>query len=849
MPDLRISELPGVGPFADTDLQPVVQTVAGTTLETRRATFAQLRGALLADRGVHVNDYGALGNGTANDAPAIQAAINDLQTRGGGVLLFGPRTYRLASAVTITDAHVVMQGAGFTEAGGAGRGTWFAIDATGFTPFTFSGAGSRGCAVRDIAVQQTHSTTFGPAWTPTAYPYVFRVEDCLGGVAFENILLARVNRGIYARNSGRLDIRRLRGQVFTAGVEIDECLETPRLHGVHFAPFWSTDTNVVRWQQTNGDALILRRCDGGFIDQVHALGYRSLFRFLGSAAGAPPERSGVATRLAIGQAAARNVRYGVWIEAAGVEAQIDGLATQGELFNGSGAPITGASGIQIDAANARLQVGALRIDVAEDHAIRVNGTGNRLDLGGLRCAGFNARNNGSAAVHLADSGGAAANAAYLRAPALLEAGNGGPLLNSGTNGVLAQQAPAGRVARPGLAVGAEDTGLWRPAAGTLAASVGGAEVFRATTTGTLTLGGAPGAHALEVTTPASAVNRVVANGSATGTPVQVLAQGTDADITLELRAKGTGTIRAAGPLQVTTGGAGNAGRMLGAAAGGTVVLGVDGAASADTNVTVALGTPKGTGAISAQVADSAASGGNARGANAIDWQTNRTAAAQVASGANAVIGGGLRNIASGTASAVGGGQANAAPGSFSAVNGGNGNTTGGTASWCPGGFQGDARGAYGKGIWASGQFTAAGDAQSAEHVLRRQSTDATATRLTADNAAPAAANSLNLPNSATFLVRLLVIARQIGGSAGTAGDSAGWDVTALLRRGASAAATVVIAGGGAALAPGFADAAAAGWRLAVTADTTNGGLSVSGTGEASKTINWVARIASVEAVG
>ena len=68
------------------------------------------------------------------------------------------------------------------------------------------------------------------------------------------------------------------------------------------------------------------------------------------------------------------------------------------------------------------------------------------------------------------------------------------------------------------------------AATALAASVGGVEVLRATASGGLTLGGAPGGHALEVVTPASAANRVVVNGAAAGAPVSVQAQGADASI-------------------------------------------------------------------------------------------------------------------------------------------------------------------------------------------------------------------------------------------------------------------------------------------------------------------------------
>ena len=80
-----------------------------------------------------------------------------------------------------------------------------------------------------------------------------------------------------------------------------------------------------------------------------------------------------------------------------------------------------------------------------------------------------------------------------------------------------------------------------------------------------------------------------------------------------------------------------------------------------TNVSVSI-VPKGTGAFCLQVPDGTAAGGNARGANAVDLQTDRSASNQVASGAGSGLLGGSGNRASGNYSACIGGGASAATG-------------------------------------------------------------------------------------------------------------------------------------------------------------------------------------------
>jgi hypothetical protein len=323
------------------------------------------------------------------------------------------------------------------------------------------------------------------------------------------------------------------------------------------------------------------------------------------------------------------------------------------------------------------------------------------------------------------------------------------------------------------------------------------------------------------------------------------------------------------------------------------------------------------GSIAAEPGDGSVTNGNARGANAVDWQTTRTAANQVASGigsvisggqnnlantsystvaggqnntanaanatvgggatngagaTNATVAGGTSNTASGTASFVGGGSSNTASatsttvsggnanfantasatvggGQFNGANaaastvaGGNANTASGASSWIPGGVNGTTRGVSGVGAWSAGQFVATGDAQSEEHSLRRQTTDATATRLTADNAVASSVNTINLSNFSAIAGRLVVRARAASG----ANLSATWFIDVSATRDANAASTLIEGGGGAALVPTHSRGTGSAWRLDVAADTTNGGIAVTVTGAAATTINWVARFSAVQ---
>lgn len=217
--------------------------------------------------------------------------------------------------------------------------------------------------------------------------------------------------------------------------------------------------------------------------------------------------------------------------------------------------------------------------------------------------------------------------------------------------------------------------------------------------------------------------------------------------------------------------------------------------------------------------------GNAKGTGAHDFQTNRSAATQVASGNYSTVIGyrntasGLNSIAIGdsnTSSATSGitiGSSNTADELYSVAMGRNSDTL-----------------TQGQFCFASGRFSADGDAQKTMSVLRRQTTNATQATLYSDGST--STNTIKLDGAETFTIH--VAARFT-----SANTVASWIIQGACTRPSSGSSilkwfTIVESSDDAA--------------LACTLDTTmvDNGLNVRVTGKAATTINWVATMDAAE---
>jgi len=286
------------------------------------------------------------------------------------------------------------------------------------------------------------------------------------------------------------------------------------------------------------------------------------------------------------------------------------------------------------------------------------------------------------------------------------------------------------------------------------------------------------------------------------------------------------------------------------------------ATNAATNVDAVL-APKGSGAILAAVPDNTATGGNKRGTYAVDLQRSRSSASQVASGAytfmagqsNTVSGDGSaalglsNNVSHSDCFAAGNGNSvssarsqalglnNTVSGGYSFAHG-YGNTASGYHSVASG-YSANNDGKYGRFSRQSSLITTAGESQWSKWLLVGRTTNATAKVLTADNAAADSTNQVILRNSNLFGFTGMVVARQQA-AGGTI--TAVWKIEGSIRRESTAASTTMVAS---VVTP---ISNASGLAVALSADTTNGGMAITCTGLAATNIHWVAHIETVEAL-
>ena len=213
----------------------------------------------------------------------------------------------------------------------------------------------------------------------------------------------------------------------------------------------------------------------------------------------------------------------------------------------------------------------------------------------------------------------------------------------------------------------------------------------------------------------------------------------------------------------------------------------------------------------------------------------------ISSGVSSAVVCGTNNTASGNFSFIGAGISHNNTGAYGFIGGGIQNTVN-TIAAIMGGVNGNTRSIIGNHVFPACSnpiANASGISQAALLILAVQTTDATATALRSDASAAGTTNQVILPNNSAYYFRGEIISGVTGG-----GNTKGFFIEGVIKRGANAASTALV--GTPTVTSNYADAGASTWAIAVTADTTNGGLRVTFTGQASTTIRTVAQIRTTE---
>ena len=280
------------------------------------------------------------------------------------------------------------------------------------------------------------------------------------------------------------------------------------------------------------------------------------------------------------------------------------------------------------------------------------------------------------------------------------------------------------------------------------------------------------------------------------------------------------------------------------------------AAGTDSTIGMSI-VPKSSGFFALAVPDNTNIGGATRGPQSVDLQLARAAVSQVASGTWSFVAG-LSSTASGAISIALGqevnssGQASVALNYQTAASGnnalasGNGTVASGLSGTAMGTQSAD-RGRYSASAFSSGMFSAKGDAQIATQILRISTSAAASVRLTADASTAGTANVINLPNNGAYFIKTVsFIMRDT-----VTGDAAIWYLAtpALIKRAGTASTTALVSAATLTAGPNSGAGCVAGVAIpTLIADTTNGGIILSVTPATANTnlCRAVAEINTVE---
>jgi hypothetical protein len=246
--------------------------------------------AAVAARGadaLSVKDFGAKGDGAADDTAAFQKAL-DAAAPGGGTVSAPKGNYFFAGHLNVP-AGVTLRGAWESVPAHNGlrdRGLPKPTD-DGTTFLVTESAGQESGPA--FLTLNTNSTLRGVVLfyprqkdndEPQPYPWAVAMRG--KNPAVLDVELLNPYNGIDASHNERHLIRNVHGQPLRRGVSVDAIYDIGRIENVHFNPWWSTKEKLFAWQMHHGEAFIFARTDWQYVLNTFCFGYKVGYKFVAS---------------------------------------------------------------------------------------------------------------------------------------------------------------------------------------------------------------------------------------------------------------------------------------------------------------------------------------------------------------------------------------------------------------------------------------------------------------------------------------------------------------------------------------------------------------------------------------
>lgn len=259
----------------------------GAALAVPGLSQAQTEPVFQGDASLKATDFGAKADGTTDDSPAIQKAL-DQAGKGGGTVWLGRGAYSLGSPLVVPPG-VTLRGTfgsvpahnGFRDAGLPKPGE------IGTALLVRHGRGKEeGPAAITLGTNATLAslTVFYPevAVDQQPQPYPFAIAMRGKNPAVLDVELLNPYRGIDTSTSERHLIRNVHGQPLRLGLWVDAIYDIGRIENVHFNPWFSMHPALFQWQMNHGEAFVFGRTDWQYVLNTFCFGYKTGYRFIKS---------------------------------------------------------------------------------------------------------------------------------------------------------------------------------------------------------------------------------------------------------------------------------------------------------------------------------------------------------------------------------------------------------------------------------------------------------------------------------------------------------------------------------------------------------------------------------------